>query len=457
MLLRLETFLTLVFSPRLNFLSGFLLCLCETIHPSMRTAAWIWFWRSRSLQVLALAGLCLAAYACCVNNGFISDDFVNLRHADALKSDFWTLFQSPPLNFRLTSFLVYSVLQTAFGGRYELFYAANILLHFINCLLLWKLLVVLERDVKEAYLAAALFAVFQAPQEAVMWISAMNETLLGLFVLSALVLWFKGRRFMAAIFFLLALFSKESAPILFLLIPLIRWTRGEKILTTEMAPLAGPAALFAAAFAWTWSGNSMIQHGIYKLGPGALLVLGRSLHLLFRPAFYVVLAILLAATRSLEAFKPLTKYLVWIAVPMSPYVFLTYSPYIPSRQVYLASMVLASVMAYLILQWMRPALQFTVIMAFIAYNVGYMWLRNDPQFEGRAAPTTQLLTFLRSRQPRPILIERFPYEASDIAKDASRFAPGWSRDDIHVNEPPDACPDCVILRWDEESKTYDGL
>src|SRR5215471_2614355 len=110
-------------------------------------------------KIIALAVLCALAYSPCLNNGFISDDYVNLHHAETIKSDFWSLFQSPPLNFRLTSFIAYSILQTVFGHRYELFYAANILLHFINCLLLWKLLVVLERDVKEAYLAAALFAV----------------------------------------------------------------------------------------------------------------------------------------------------------------------------------------------------------------------------------------------------------------------------------------------------------
>src|SRR5438552_10046818 len=163
----------------------------------------------RPVQAFALAGLCAAAYACSLNNGFISDDYANLQHAETVQS-IGLLFQFPPLNFRITSFLVYFFLQKAFGGRYEFFYAANIFLHFLNCLLLWKLLVLLGRDTKEAYLAAALFAVFQAPQEAVMWSAAMKETLLGLFVLITLALWLKGRYVLNSISLLLALFSQES-------------------------------------------------------------------------------------------------------------------------------------------------------------------------------------------------------------------------------------------------------
>src|SRR5947199_6767306 len=169
--------------------------------------------KSYPTQVLAVAALCIAAYACCLNNGFISDDYENLRLAEGLKSDFWYLFKSPPLNFRMTSFLAYAMLDRLFAQHYEFFYTANIFLHFINCLLLWKLLLVLGRHAGEAYLAAILFAVFQGPQEGVMWVAALNETLLGSFVLSTFVLWFRGHYFISAISLLLALFSKESAAI----------------------------------------------------------------------------------------------------------------------------------------------------------------------------------------------------------------------------------------------------
>jgi hypothetical protein len=350
--------------------------------------------------------------------------------------------------------MAYGLLQKAFGERYEFFYAANILLHFVNCLLLSKLLVTLGGDVKLAYVAAVLFAVFQAPQEAVMWIAAMNETLLGLFVLTTLILWFKSYRALAAMCFLPALFSKESALIVLLVIPLIEWQRSGKISLFRIAPLLIPATVFTAVFVWTWSGNSMIQNSVYQVGPQALLVLVRTLHLLFRPSFYVLWVVLLAAG-SRNMLKSLPKFIVWIAVPLLPYMFLTYAPYIPSRQVYMASMVLACVMGYLIRRFDNVRTQQALVVGFIVYNVAYMWTRNDAQFENRAAPTTHLLSLLRSHSPAPILLEDFPYVVPDVAKDVSRLVPGWTRELIHVNEAREACRHCVVFRWDAKGKTYE--
>src|SRR5256712_2562760 len=413
------------------------------------------FSKSYPTQVLAVAALCIAAYACCLNNGFISDDYENLRLAEGLKSDFWYLLKAPAWNFRMTSFLAYAMLDRLFAQHSEFFYAANIFLHFINCLLLWKLLLVLGRPAGEAYLAAILFAVFQAPQEGVMWIAAMNETLFGSFVLSTLVLWFRGHYLVSAIFLLLALFSKESAAIAVLVIPLIRRQRDEKVLTPQMIPLIVPILIFIAVFLWSLPANGMIQHGVYQIGPHAAFVVGRTLHLLFRPSFYVLVG-LLAAMRQWHSLGPLPKFVLWIVVPILPYSFLTYSPYIPSRQLYMSSMVVVSVLAYLIRECRQPRIQLALVIAFIAYNISYMWIRKDPEFESRAAPTTELLGLLKSHQPAPILLERFPYANYGIAKDVSRVAPGWTRDLIHVNESPESCRDCVTLRWDAGSKKYTG-
>src|SRR5207247_8589656 len=123
--------------------------------------------KSYPTQVLAVAALCIAAYACCLNNGFISDDYENLRLAEGLKSDFWYLFKSPPLNFRMTSFLAYAMLDRLFAQHYAFFYTANIFLNFINCLLLWNLLLVLGRAAGQTYLAALLFAECEARHDCV--------------------------------------------------------------------------------------------------------------------------------------------------------------------------------------------------------------------------------------------------------------------------------------------------
>ena len=150
---------------------------------------------------LLLALLCLAAYAPVLNNGFIADDYVLLEWSDKLKQDFFFLFTIPPMNFRTTSIALYGLLKSVFGFRYEFFYAFNILLHFINAFLFSRLLMLTERDKVVAFAGAAMFAVFQAPQEAVMWITGMGETLQGLFVLCTLLAWLKHRYFWSAVFF----------------------------------------------------------------------------------------------------------------------------------------------------------------------------------------------------------------------------------------------------------------
>ena len=50
------------------------------------------------------------------------------------------------------------------------------------------------------------------------------------------------------------------------------------------------------------------------------------------------------------------------------------------------------------------------VAAFITVNMGYIWFVKDPQFEERAAHTTQLVEELQRRPPAPLLIENFPQE-----------------------------------------------
>jgi hypothetical protein len=78
----------------------------------------------------------------------------------------------------------------------------------------------LSRDAALSRISALFFAVFQAPQEAVMWLAAMNETLAGLFALLTFLLWLRQRYALAAATFLAALVSKESALIVLVLLAL---------------------------------------------------------------------------------------------------------------------------------------------------------------------------------------------------------------------------------------------
>ena len=129
----------------------------------------------KSLLLVVLAAV--IAYIPAINNGFIADDFVILQRIEFLKADPAFLFQVPPENFRLTSYIVFALLKSVFQFDYRAFYATNILFHAINCLMLAWLVYEVTRNKSVAVTSSALFAVFQAPQEAVMWLAAMNETL----------------------------------------------------------------------------------------------------------------------------------------------------------------------------------------------------------------------------------------------------------------------------------------
>src|SRR5262249_27861210 len=144
-------------------------------------------------------------------------------------------------------------------------------------------------QIQVAFLASILFAVFQAPQEAVMWIGAMNEPLLSFFLLLTLLLWVRGHYVTSLVTYVLALWSKESAPIVLLMIPLIEWYRGNRAFWRRYLLLFIPTAVFAAAFILTFSKNFMVNNRIHALEWHAVPVLLKSLHRLIWPWAYILI------------------------------------------------------------------------------------------------------------------------------------------------------------------------
>ncbi len=118
--------------------------------------------------VLLLAGLGFAAYWPALDNNFISDDYVMLERVNTGGLTFAFLFEIPPENFRLTTYVVFRLLKGIFGYRSEFFYAFMILVHVVNGLILWKLISLITGRPGMGLLAAVLFVTVQNPQEAVM-------------------------------------------------------------------------------------------------------------------------------------------------------------------------------------------------------------------------------------------------------------------------------------------------
>ena len=402
-----------------------------------------------------LLGAAVLAYASALNNGFIADDFVILARLDVLKTDPLYLLRVAPENFRATSYIVFGALKTAFGPDYHAFYVFNILLHGMNVLLFRRLVRAITDNEALALLAATLFAVFQAPQEAVTWLAAMNETLLAFFILISLICWTRGRYGWALAAYVAALFSKESAPVLLIIIPFLEIERGKPAFSRRYAWLLLPTAVFAGIFFYTLRANFMIEHGTYAFGSHALLVWLNSLHRLVWPWGYVLIPMLWMVNGKWPKPATIARAVAWIAALLVPYIFVTYTNAIPSRQLYLASAGFATLMAAGILKLKSRSLQTAFIASFVVFNVGYLWVRKDAQMEERAAPTTALIEELKKHPPQRALIVNFAYPYPEIAKAATQFATGWQADDIQVNGAPEACHGCLVLTWNAAERRYE--
>ena len=402
---------------------------------------------------LALLGLCFTAYWPALDNGFISDDYVFLERAETWAQDFGYLFTIPPENFRMTTYAAFRLLKGIFGYCPQFFYMFTILTHFVNCLLLWKVISLITGSLRTATLAAVLFATVQNPQEAVMWLGGMHEALLGFFVLATLLLWIRGKFLWSVLAYSVALISKESAPLVLLFIPLVEFCRtGKALPRREYSYFLLPTLIFTGLFLHTAPTNSLIVHGFYAFGPHAIEVFGKSLHRLAFPWFYLAVILTLRHQRSWPR-NAVGATLAWMALGLLPYLFLTYQDHLPSRQLYLPSMGLVTALALLMEARDRIRLQRMFVIVFVAVNIGYLWFVKDVQFERRGAPTRELVEELRSRSPKPLLITDFPGNPW-TAKLTARLVRGWKPELILVNELEKTCRDCVKLRWNPKTQKY---
>ncbi len=133
--------------------------------------------RKPVLGALCLAVMVFVAYAPALRVGYIFDDEQNLlanptvRSLDGLRR----MWFSPQANEQY-----YPLTYSTFWIEYHLwrlaplgYHVVNIVLHTVNVLLLWRLLVVLE--VPGAWFAAALFAVHPVESESVVWVAESQE------------------------------------------------------------------------------------------------------------------------------------------------------------------------------------------------------------------------------------------------------------------------------------------
>jgi hypothetical protein len=363
------------------------------------------------------------AYLPAVDNFFISDDFAMLRYLSVLEKDPLKIVETPSEMFRLMSYVFFWACLQVFGPSPEPWYWSGIALHALASLLIYRLVVAVCGHMGAGWAAAIFFAGYERHQEAVMWISAFNDLILGVNCLLFLVLWEKAvaggalvkRAYLAAVgLFAVSLFSKEGAVALFPVAVLRLAFLGYSF--RQMARYSLPLFLLLSGYVALWLSqadrNFFVADGHYTMGWHFVPVYLRTLARLVSPLLLIVIPLLVVlyrrgplSGRTLHASRGFS-FLFFAALLMMsvlPYSFLTYLDHIPSRNTYFPSIALAGLigvvfaMLYSELRSERTRrVALLSLTAFVAGNVAYIWLKKEPQFLERSAPTRELVATLNA-------------------------------------------------------------
>ena len=368
--------------------------------------------------------LALVTYLPALRLPFIDDDYAEIALAGNWAVSGWTpLWQNPNLRARTTNMVLNGELDHVFGFTPVPFYVVSILVHALCVLLLFAASAWSEvLDETTAFWAAGFFAIFEGHQEAVMWISARNESLVFLFGMAAFVCWVKWLHRRLVLWYALAIVSliaaaasKESFVIfpVLMVLPCLWRPKG----TSRRAALLGLAPFFAIAVAylvWTWTGrvahpqSSDIRFSLSAPWP---LVMVKSWWRMMFASGLVALGTL-AWVGKRGDWRKAGIAMAWMVLGIFPYSFLTYMPQIASRHTYIASAGLAMLMGTAAARlWMadRRVVLRVAAAVVLVLNVEIIWVKKMSQFEERAEPAV-LLTEAAREAAGPVAIRCIPFD-----------------------------------------------
>src|SRR5215510_11390827 len=429
------------------------------------------FIKERAAPLFIIAVLAIVAYLPTLTQPFISDDYPGIKRSLSYSISGWeSLAKDPVERPRATTFIFSYAIYHLFGMCPAAFYSANILLHVLNCWLLfaagrWRAV-----GYRASFWAAAFFAVYEGHSEAIMWFSACNEPLMFFFGFLSFIFWLvfleretAALRWLALsfCFFIPALLSKESAIIFIALFALPLFFPKPKL---RQAPYLLPyislsvvyvAVVFmartrsfrfhdqsfvlSAPFWVTWTKSYGAMLWFWGLSAAISMFLWSRSDRNVRRAETTKInheetkepkkiedpgsriedrltndGSIPDLRSSILDFRPLIFLsFVWIGIGFIPYMFVDYMHRIPSRQIYLASAGLAWLMgAAIVIMKERYGKNYrklvtAVLLTILLHNVVYTWTKKRQHFLGRAQPTEQLLSLARSVDG-PIFVKCFP-------------------------------------------------
>ncbi len=323
-----------------------------------------------SLGILAaVVGL---TYHPALSLNFYGDDysFVELAGRSSL-AQYLAFYFDPRLQtgwYRPLQGMLFGIEWILFGGNPRGYHAVNVLVHLVNCVLLFALVVRVTRRARAAFLSALIYAGLPLISVAVFW-PGDADFLLTCFYLTSLLCWVvylqqRARRFFvgAFIFFLLALLTKEfgvTLPVMLLLADrlLVRDTTTVPVLARRYAPFVAIYALYLPLELYIQSRSVLTNMYGYRVAEHVVPNFAHYLAALVFPwglpepfdFIWLAIAIGLLGYRVLVKRDARVVFLCLAAIlaflPVTPF------PWFFTRYLYLAVMATAIVLAFLF-DWM---------------------------------------------------------------------------------------------------------
>lgn len=195
-------------------------------------------------RLFLLAGA-TAAFGASLGAGFHFDDYA-IFSDPALASgsgwmQIWSLRQTRPLTY-----LTFWLNRQVGGGDALGYHLLNLALHLAAVALAWECLKKLLPE-RAALIAAAIFAIHPLQTESVDYVWARSIVLASLLCFASLLNWLEGRRWVAVLWFALALLAKEECAAFPLMLAWLEWRGAVAKTVRSWAPIAAMLLLSIAA------------------------------------------------------------------------------------------------------------------------------------------------------------------------------------------------------------------
>ena len=260
--------------------------------------------------LLILGFFALAGYLPALWGEFVWDDFLltKLKAVSSWKG-IWQIWFDPATAYLQRDAVeghYWPLLYTTFWLEHKLwgfhplgYHVVNLLLHFVNTALLWRLL--LHLRIPGAWFAAAVFAVHPLHAESVAWVISRKDLLSALFYLTALLVWIRfieeprPRRYAAALLlFAAALLCKSVAITLPAALLILQWWREGRVTLRDFvraAPFFLVGLVVGGFDIWFYKSNTALSfdYSVYERVLIASRALWFYLEKLFWPANLAVI------------------------------------------------------------------------------------------------------------------------------------------------------------------------